>query len=368
MADCRWGILGTGQMAVNFAHAIQQTAGAELAAVASRIETRAVDFSAAFDVKRAYGSYQELLEHGELDVVYVATPNHRHLRDSLEVLNAGIALVCEKPFAINADEVRQIVERARQANVFCMEAMWMNFMPLIRRIAEAIESGRIGTPRLMTADFGYPVPASDNNRYYNPELGGGALLDRGIYVVTLACVLLGIPSTISAQYTPSTTGVDQQTAIVLGTPNGALASLICTMEHRTENRAVIYGDKGTIEIEAPFFRPHRVSVLPPPQRPPSQQTLSIRNGVGPKVKSAIRTRLQQLVRRSGRWLVPFRRREVWSDFSCGNGYQHEVAEVVRCLNAGLTESPIMPLDQSLLIMEVMDRIREAWIESKEQSC
>ena len=219
----RWGILGTGWMARHFASGLQFLPEAKLLAVGSRSLGRAQEFARQFNLPFAHGDHAALANNSEVDVVYIATPNNKHKEDCFLCLNAGKAILCEKPFAINATESREIIALARQKGLFCMEAMWMRFMPLGQKVKELVEQGTIGDICMMSADFGYPVEFSPENRFFNPQLGGGALLDRGVYGLSLAFQLLGAPSGIASQASIGKSGVDEQMATILSYPQGALA-------------------------------------------------------------------------------------------------------------------------------------------------
>src|SRR5258708_1236017 len=180
-ASLRWGILGTGSIAHTFAEGLRALPDAELVGIGSRTREAAASFAARFGVAHAYGSYRELAEAANVDVVYIATPNIRHKEDCLFCIDAGKAVLCEKPFAMNAADGQEIVDRGRGAGLFFMEAMWMRFIPLIQKAREIVRRGDIGAPCLLLADFGYPIDRDPKNRFLDPSLGGGSLLDRGIY-------------------------------------------------------------------------------------------------------------------------------------------------------------------------------------------
>jgi predicted dehydrogenase len=363
MTEVRWGILGTGQIAADFAQGLTRTHGARLAAVASRTETRAIDFAAQFDDVRPHDSYAALVERDDIDVVYIATPNHRHHEDCHLCLDAGKAILCEKPFTLNRRLAESVIEKARERNLFCMEAMWMRCMPLIQKVKRAVDEGVIGEPQLLVADFGYPVPRDEGNRFYSLDLGGGALLDRGVYVVSLAHLLLGKPRSITGQANMTSTGVDEQAAIVLGFERGAVASLSCSMTHRTRNSAILYGSEGKIEIMTPFYRPHRVALHRGAESVvPGDPIASIPSGWKSRLKTEVKFFLQNTLRYTEPYLPGGLRGrgETWTDIQSGNGYQHEAAEVTACLRRGVTESRWMPLSDTLDVMQTLDELRGAW--------
>lgn len=354
----RWGILGTGKIALDFAQGLKFLPDAQLLAVGSRTLSTAQEFSRQLNVPKAYGSYEDLVKDPEIDVVYIATPHIRHKQDSILCLEAGKAILCEKPFTINAQEAREVITLARQKQLFCMEAMWMRFMPLIQKVRELINSGEIGEVRTLTADFGYAVELDPNNRFFNLKSGGGALLDRGIYLLSLAFFLFGSTDKIVSQATIGETGVDEQCAMVLNYPKGQLAILSANLRATTSNEVIIGGTKGQIRIHAPFYRPHKISIAKF-----SPAVLSTANSANSSFKQKIISSLkenqvvQRLYLEFGSYLK--QPKKIVQIFE-GNGYNYEAAEVMRCLRSGEKESKIMPLDETLSIMETMDAIRRQW--------
>lgn len=358
----RWGILGTGNIARQFARGLRLLPDAQLLAVGSRTLATAQEFSHQLSIPRAYGSYEDLVEDNDIDVVYIATPQNRHKDDCILCLNAGKAILCEKPFTINAQEAREVIDLARQKRLFCMEAMWMRFMPLIQKVQTLINSGAIGEIRMLTADFGVPTEFNSDNRYFNPKLGGGALLDRGVYSLSLAFQLLGPPSEVVSQASMGKTGVDEQSALILSYPNGQLAILSATLNTYTSNEALIMGTGGKIRIHEPFYRPHKLSITKfPTLNSSSSESTSLKQRLVSYVKQ--NSLLQRLYLQYSSYLSLLIRKpfmEVIQPFD-GNGYNYEAAEVMRCLRAGELESKIMPLNETLSIMEIMDTIRRQWI-------
>lgn len=348
----RWGILGTGRVAADFAVGLRSVPNAQLAAVGSRAQATAERFAAAFPGARAHGSYAALVADAGVDVVYVATPHSRHKEDALLVLGAGKALLCEKPFATSAAEAEEIVRAARQAGLFCMEAMWMRFMPAMLKAQELVRSGAIGELRMLTADFGAPADPDPAHRFFNPALGGGALLDRGIYPLSLAHQLFGAPQQVRGTLSLTKSGVDEQVAALLSFPGGQIAAISATLSGYAANEAVLIGTTGRITIHEPLCRPDRLSLRKAPMPasgpagPPSRKD---------QLKSALRN---NPLLRAARDLLPGRSGTIRVPYA-GNGYGHEAEEVGRCLAAGLTESPRMPLDETVAILRTLDLIRAA---------
>jgi predicted dehydrogenase len=275
-------------------------------------------------------------------------------------LEAGKAVLCEKPFALNAGETGQIVDQARRSRRFCMEAMWMRFHPLILKVRSMLQTGEIGTVRMLTADFGYPTPQDARGRFFDLEAGGGALLDRGVYPISLAYFLLGPPADITGRASIGQGGVDEQDAIVFTYSTGALAMLAASLRSRLRNEAVIIGTRGQIRIHEPFYAPHHLSVRHLDEQAAPAYSDRITPG-GWK----LRFKRHPLVRRAldtfGRPLLDSLQgtsREV--HYVAGQGYQFEAEEVMRRLRAGELESPLMPLEESLAIARTTDHLRKSW--------
>jgi predicted dehydrogenase len=354
-----WGILGTGTVAQDFARGLHFVPDAQLLAVGSRSAETARKFSQRFNVPKAYEGVDQLATDADVDVVYIATPNNRHKDDCLQCLEAGKAVLCEKPFALNAREAREIIALAHQRNLFCMEAMWMRFIPAFRRIDALLEAGTIGDTRLLMADFGVPASFDPKSRLFNPSLGGGSLLDRGVYALSLASLVFGPPAHISSSAHIGETGVDEQCAVLLRHAQGQLAILSATLVTQSSNEALICGSRGQVRIHNPFLRPVRLSVTrfskpaPPslkPKFPGPKEQLKSRLKEG-RLTKLLHARLGSLLKRGTKTIV---------ESFPGNGYNFEAAEVVRCLRANQTESSVMPLDETLRIMETMDTIRAQW--------
>ncbi|MEU4780750.1 Gfo/Idh/MocA family oxidoreductase [Micromonospora sp. NPDC023633] len=312
----RWGILATGNIAARFAEDLRLVPGAELAAVGSRTAESAERFAARHGVPRAYASWAELAADDELDVVYVATPHAAHHEAAMACLAAGRAVLLEKPFTLDLATSVELVETARAAGVFLMEAMWMRTNPLVRRLRELVADGAIGTVTGVRADFGVAGPFPPEHRMRARTLGGGALLDLGVYPVSLAHLLLGVPDHVRAWARLSPEGVDENTGIVLGYDSGAVATLSCGMVGAPPLVASVTGTTGRIDLPEPFFRPGSLTLH--------------RAGAEP---------------------------ETITDELVGGGYQYEAVEVQRCLAEGLLESPLVPHAATLEVMALLDSIR-----------
>lgn len=355
----RWGILGAGQVARGFAQGLRAVPGAECAAVASRTPANAHSFAADFGFARVHAGYDALVRDPEVDVIYVATPHHRHLEDCLLCLEHGKAVLCEKPFTVNARQARQVIEAARRHKVFCMEAMWMRFVPAIRKAKELVDAGAIGEVRMLTADFGVANQFDPRSRFFDPNQGGGSLLDLGVYPLSLASMLLGEPERVTTQAAIGASGVDDQAAVLLGYPGGKLAVLSSSLRTWTPQEAVIMGSRGRIRIHPPFYCPTRLTITGFSENR-AESGSSRRRKLIERVKGrpllgklfgVAKGLVAPLTGRGSRTItLPLR----------GNGYSYEAAEVMHCLRAGLQESPLMPLDESLRIVATMDQVRAAW--------
>lgn len=353
----RWGILGAGAVARDFVQGLRCLPDAELLAVASRTHTSAQEFSRLFAVPHVHKSYEDLVNDRDIDVVYIATPNHRHKDHSLLCLEAGKPVLCEKPFTVRAAEAREVIALARRKHLFCMEAMWMRFLPLMARLRGLLDANAIGEVRMMTADLGFPAPFDKNNRFFNRELGGGAMLDLGVYPLSLTSYLFGKPSQVLSQASLGPTGVDEQSAAILTHPQGELVILSASLRTHLPCEALIIGTGGQIRIHSPLYRPYKLSLaaLPGPTphaAPEPNWRASAKNS--PLLRALFfrfEGTLGPLLNRYPKTIV---------QAFAGNGYNYEAAEVMRCLRAGELESKIMPLDETLSIMETMDAIRRQW--------
>ncbi|MFF8376320.1 Gfo/Idh/MocA family protein [Streptomyces sp. NPDC015661] len=313
----RWGILATGGIAERFTTDLSALDGAEVVAVASRTEASAKAFADRFGIPRAYGEWAGLFADESVDVVYVATPHHAHRAAAGLALEAGKAVLCEKALTLNAPEAEELALLSRDRGLFLMEAMWMYCNPLIRRLAELVRDGAIGEVRTVQADFGLAGPFDAGHRLRDPAVGGGALLDLGVYPVSFSHLLLGEPSAVHAHARISPEGVDLNTGMLLGWDSGASALLSCSLEADTPLTASVTGTEGRIDVPRGFFFPERFTLL--------------RNGHEP---------------------------EEFVSTDDPHSFRHEAAEVMRCLRAGETESPLVPLDGSLAVMRTLDAVRD----------
>ena len=344
MKRMRWGIWGVGSISHQLAADFPLARGAALHAVASRTEERARQFAARHGVTKFYASLEALLNDPDVDAIYVATPNHLHMRDSIACLAAGKAVLCEKPFALDLDQARKTVAAAGSARTFCMEAMWTRFIPAVIHAKRAIDSGIIGPILLLQGDFAYSAPAT--SRAFRKEEGGGALLDRGVYLVSLAQQLLGRARLAQALSSIGPSGVDEQSSYQLQYSNGALASFTASLRTRGANDFVVSGERGVVRFCDPFYRAHRIVTQPSAQ--PAEGAGGSGRGIRHSpVAQLMKRRLSGLLR-----ALTSARGQLYA--FPGNGYQFEIQHASDCLRQGLLESPIMPLDDSLEVMRVLD--------------
>src|SRR5690606_18305558 len=256
----RWGILGTGNIARQFARGLAVLPDAQLLAVGSRSQASADAFGDMFSVKRRYTSYEALANDPDIDAVYVGTPHVFHKENTLLCLRHGKAVLCEKPFAIHANEAQEMIDFAREHKVFLMEAMWTRYMPSFVHLRELLAQRVIGDVRMIHSDFGFRARFNPEHRLFKPELGGGALLDVGIYPVSLASMVLGQPERIASLAHLGETGVDENTAMLLGYPDGALAVLSTAIRTSTPHVAILNGTEGRITIHSRWWVPSRMTV------------------------------------------------------------------------------------------------------------
>jgi predicted dehydrogenase len=316
----RWGILGCGRIAGKFASDLQLVEDAELCAVASRDLLKAEAFARQYQVRHCHGTYEALVTNPEVDVIYVASPHGMHHAHTLLCLSHDKAVLCEKAFALNARQAGEMVALARARKVFLMEALWTKFLPHYQECMRLVQGGDLGDIRSLLVNFGFAPQAPIPDRLYDPALGGGSLLDIGIYNVFLALSVLGRPDEIDAVMTPVPGGVDEQCAVTFRYANGAIAQLFSSFASNLATEADINGTRGRVRLTSRFHEP----------------TATIEYYPG---------------RENTATVLPVEKLPGW-------GYHHEIRHVQDCLRKRLTESPVMRLSDTLLMMEVLDAIRE----------
>jgi predicted dehydrogenase len=308
--------VATGAIASTFAADLHATADAEVVAVASRTEARARAFADERGIGRAYDDVDAMLDDGDIDVVYVATPHPQHTAPTRAALAAGVAVLCEKPLAAEPAEAAALIALARERDVFLAEAMWMRCDPLLLEARRLVADGVIGELRVITADLGFPATYDPDSRLWAPELGGGALLDVGVYPVAFARAFLpAAPELVGVAGTLAPTGVDADATVLLAAGT-VQARLSCSLVAPLPSSASLVGTAGELRFDAPVYRPARRTLVRP--------------GEAPQVTEA------------GAGLP---------------GFAHEIAEVHACLRAGRTESALVPLDESLEVLTILDAAR-----------
>ena len=315
--EFRWGIISTGGIATAFARDLSYLNNHVVKAVGSRALQPAQDWAMEFPGCKAYGSYEELVNDPDIDAIYVATPHTSHVANTILALNAGKPVLCEKPFAINADEARQMRDAAKQNNVALMEAMWTRYLPHIYKVREILASGVIGKVIALEADHGQRLADYSNPRHWEPELAGGALLDLGIYPVSFAHMVLGTPQKITATASFTDKGVDAQTSAIFDYSTGAQAVLSTTLSAKTQNTAFISGELGRIEVETVFYSPTSVKVI-------------MHDGSVTQYPNQYQ----------------------------GHGLREQAQYFSELIQRGEKESSLLNLDESISIMESLDEIRK----------
>jgi predicted dehydrogenase len=314
----RWGVIGPGRIAENVVRDFEFVEHAAVTAVASRSGARAQSFADRHAIPRAYGSYRELIEADDVDVLYIATPHPQHHAIGLAALQAGKAILVEKAFTATLAGAEQLIAEARRRQIFAMEAMWTRFQPVIAQTRNLIAEGAIGTVRSVQADLGVVREFDPSDRSFAHELGGGALLDLGVYVVSFAQMILGEPESVAVQGSLEPSGVDAEASLLLGFTGGTSATLLCSLHSPMPGQARIFGSSGWIDVLPRFHHPRSIVLH--------------RNGAEP----------EHLTREP-----------------TGAGYAHELAEVTESILDGRTESTVMSLSDTLTVQRVLDQALDA---------
>lgn len=315
LPSVKWGILGPGKIAEKFAKDLLKVPGAVPYAVASTQANRAVSFAREHHFQKHFDSYESMLADPGLDAVYVATPHVFHHRNTLLCLQAGKAVLCEKPFAMNLSQVEEMIALAKQKNLFLMEALWTRFLPHFQYVLGIVQNQSLGKLLSLEADFGMDVPFDENSRLYNKSLGGGGLLDVGIYPVFASLTFLGSPTGIKANADFTSTDVDSRCEMLFEHENGAKSKLYCSTVKRTPTEAKLIFEKGNILMNSRFHEPSTVTVTTPEKS------------------------------------------EVLDFGYQTNGYSYEAAHVTDCLQKGLKESPLMSFENSIGLIKLLDAVR-----------
>jgi len=312
----KWGIIGLGKIANKFAADLQLSNNAVLYAVASRNSEKAKNFSEKYNATKFYDSYEALAEDSEIDVIYIATPNAFHFENTMMCLQNGKGVLCEKPMGINSTEVETMIQEAQSRNLFLMEGIWTRFIPATNKLLEILASKTIGDIVFIRADFGFKADTNPKGRLYNKKLGGGSLLDIGIYPIYLSLLTLGIPIDVKAMARMTDTDVDSYCAILFDYENGAKAVLDSTFEVDTSTEAYIYGTKGSLQLHSRFHHSEKITITQDGEK----------DVLG----------------------IPY----------SGNGYIHEIEEVNKCLLNREIESSKLPLKITANLMKLIDSVKK----------
>ncbi len=310
----KWGILGLGKIAHHFCNDLLLVDGSELHAVGSRSKDKADSFAKQYGASQSYGSYQELINDSEIDIIYVATPHSSHLEYAKMAMGAGKHVLCEKPLAINFDQVSQLVDISKENKVFLMEALWTRFNPVFEEVISKIKNGAIGIPTYLNSTFSFYTDIDPSSRLFDPNLAGGSILDVGIYPAFLCYTLFGMPQSIAATGILSEQGVDLQMTALLDYGGGS-AQLMSGLQANCELTSKIYGTEGQLIIDS---RWHEAQSY--------------------QIKKADKN-------------VTFKHPSI------GRGYAHEIMECMSCIEEGQLESSKWSHEDSLNLISILDEIR-----------
>ncbi len=313
-----WAILGCGKIAHKFVGDLKTLSNANLYAAASRSLENAQAFASKFGFEKAYGSYEEMVNDPKVDVVYIASPHSHHCEHTLLCLNQGKAVLCEKAFAINSKEVNRMIEASRKNNTFLMEAFWTMFQPSFQKAMEIIRSGELGALKMVHSDFAFNAEYSPEKRLYNVDLGGGSLLDIGIYPIFMSLMTLGKPSEIKTMASFCDTGAEESIMMSFRYPGGEIASLVSSFASHSSTQTEFSCENGFIRLNRRFYTPTTITYWKTGEE---EQVLTFEKGNG-------------------------------------SGYELEAAHVMECLDAGKKESILMPLSVSSDLMDIMDWVRK----------
>lgn len=317
----RWGIIGAGHIAEKFCTALSFTEGVEVYAIASREMEKAATFAAKHQASVWYDNYEDLMNDKNVDIIYIAIPHAFHAEQAIACMKKGKPVLCEKPLSLNYQQTNAMIEAANENNVFFMEGIWTACMPFMDKIRQLIQDDVIGTLQYISADFGFKAPVNLEGRLYKKALGGGAMLDVGVYPLYLATSFLGAPAKIKVISKMADTGVDEYTNIILQYDTGASAQLISSIVFQTNIEATIIGTKGRINIENPWFKATRF-------------TVRLNDGT------------------TNNFHLPH----------LSNGFEHEIKEIIYCLDNGLLQSEKVPHALSLSLSKISgDVLKEAGV-------
>lgn len=321
MKKIRWGIIATGKIAAKLAEAINYSENSEFYAVASRSTDKAKAFAEKFRAEKYYGNYEQLADDKDVDIIYIATPMAQHFENAKMCIEKGKNVLCEKTITLNCKQLDELITLAEKNNVFFMEAMWMKFIPAFRQAKKWVDSGKIGSVKLVRADLSSFCPFDPDDRLYANSLGGGSLLDLGVYPLTFACDFLGYePKEIITSAYIGKSNVDYDASLLLCYENGSFADSQIGFDFMKENSACIIGEKGRITFGNWFFCTTDIKLYDELGNPTEQPSIT---------------------------------------HGC-NGYEYEVQEVEYCLINGKKQSAVNPLWQTRAVLKIMDECRRQW--------
>lgn len=350
IVDTRWAIFGTGGISAKFVSGLCHSKGAKPHLVVSRSAESGSRFAQAFGIPEVVEGYDSITAASPFNVAYIATPPSEHARNAITCIEAGKAVLIEKPFAASVAEARRIADAARAQGVFCMEAMWTRFNPAARRLRDLVRDGAIGEARQAHGEFSFTNEPDAANTSFDLRRGGGALAQLGVYPISLLHWLFGAPEAVEAFGRIGDTGVEEDAAISLRFAGGVVATVNTSLRALGDNGLQIGGTHGSVAFEGPIFRPYGVRL---------QQMTPRRKGGNTGLGRKALLREHGLPQKLAQWHgLLTRGGKVDRRLFVGNGYHYQVEEVARCLEAGLKESPEMLLDDSIAVMETMDTVRE----------
>ena len=326
MKQVKWGIVGTGNISTQFAQGLQLVEHAQIAAVASRNIDSAKRFAQAFDIPKSYGSYADMAKDTELEIIYIGTPHPQHYENVMLFLEAGFAVICEKPLGVNAAQTEKMIAKAREKNVFFLEGMWTRFFPAFKQALHWVKSGRIGQPKMLQASFGYDGSANKKQWRFSHDMAGGALLDVGIYPLALTFAMFSPDPLKVTSSAHVENGVDEYNTFTFEYSDGRIAVLSDGIGVWLNNNVFIAGTEGCVQLNDAWWHPSKAELVP---------------------SSEIVTRNPELC-------------DVFDQPFPSFGFQFEAAAVQQYYLEGRKEAPEMPLDETLKIAKMMDRLRKDW--------
>ncbi len=344
----KWGVLGTGEVAFDVAYAINFVPNNAVKGVASRKSENAKWFVENFKDAKAFESFDALINDPDIDIIYVATPNSTHADMMRKCIAAGKHILCEKPFCLHEGEGLEIKKMANNANLFCMEALWTRFIPATQQVINKVKNGKIGQLRFVKGSFGHIF---NKSRCFDKDLGGGVLFDLGMYLISLSYPILGMPDDYKFAPSYGSSKVDEQASFTFSYKSGIIASFQCSFLNDLENTLEFYGDSGILKLGPPFYRTSQISFDAQHSPTGEHQKEKRKNPYGypgpmrqaPYFKERLKPLLPSKTKVSN---VPFK----------GNGYHYEIEEVYNCIQSGKIESDILPLDQSIKVVEIMNKL------------